>query len=91
MYYKLVQANVVCKELGYDGAKMALSNSHFGSVPRRFAFDDVHCNGNESALHKCSHLTDHDCQPGEAAGVVCHAAAAANESLIGKNHPSLAG
>jgi hypothetical protein len=85
----MVQANVVCKELGYDGAEMAFTDSHFGSVPSRFAFDNVDCNGSESAVHKCPHLTDHDCQQGEAAGVVCRAAAA-NESPIGKNHPSLA-
>ena len=33
--------------------------------------DDVACSGNESTLTSCSHITSHNCEHSEDAGVQC--------------------
>jgi hypothetical protein len=44
------QANVVCRQLGFEGALLVFSNSHFGFVPQKFSYDDVNCGGTETNL-----------------------------------------
>ena len=65
------QANVVCRQLGFSRASEATINSHFGSVPDEFAFDDVFCSGNEAALTECAYVSDDNCNSIEGAGVIC--------------------
>ena len=47
------------------------SRSFFGNVTSNFAMDNVNCRGHETSLALCDHSDSHDCNGGEAAGVVC--------------------
>ena len=61
-----VQANVVCRMLGY-----ATMDSAYGRVENDFIMDDVKCSGNEASLKQCGHSKRHNCGGGEAAGAIC--------------------
>ena len=65
-------ANVVCRMLGYVGGGQATSNSYFGQVSTDFGMDDVLCQGTESDILDCPHITTHNCGPSEGAGVICN-------------------
>ena len=68
----LLQAKVVCRQLGYSGAERATIGSHFGySSYSKFSYDDVNCYGFEYSLDRCSHEDTNNCRPNEVAGVVC--------------------
>jgi deleted-in-malignant-brain-tumors protein 1 len=62
---------VVCRQLGYLAVENVTTNSFYGYVPAVFAFDNVNCTGNESAVTACAHLNVDDCSANEGAGVVC--------------------
>ena len=44
-YWDINDAQVVCNQLGYNGAQSATLYSQFGSVSDTFIYDDVACNG----------------------------------------------
>ena len=69
--FTIVDANVVCNQLGYGNATRV---SFFGAGTGSIVFDDVGCVGNEVFLHDCSHagLHTHNCQHSEDVGVVCN-------------------
>ncbi|XP_063589192.1 neurotrypsin-like isoform X2 [Penaeus indicus] len=75
------EADVVCKQLGFEGALSFTRNDQFGSnaagerrrgEQTKFWLDDLRC-GNVSDLKNCSSkpLGIHDCVSSEIAGVVC--------------------
>ena len=78
-------ANVVCRQLGYDSGKerfyrlhcdspnigTAFSTAYFGQGTGTIVMDDVDCDGTESYLTNCTHTTNHNCYHGEDAGVRC--------------------
>ncbi|KOX72728.1 Lysyl oxidase like protein 2B [Melipona quadrifasciata] len=68
-----LEANVVCRQLGFDGAIKPTSNGHFGQARRRYWMDNVYCDGSEDELSKCRFdgWGASDCGGGEAAGVIC--------------------
>ena len=72
----LPDAQVVCRQLGFDGAIEALSNAYFGagddSMP--ILLDDVICFGNEAMLSQCllPPVGQHNCRHYEDAGVRCY-------------------
>ncbi|XP_003401353.1 lysyl oxidase homolog 3A isoform X1 [Bombus terrestris] len=68
-----LEANVVCRQLGFDGAIKPTSNGHFGQARRRYWMDNVYCDGSENELSKCrfDEWGASDCEGGEAAGVIC--------------------
>ena len=50
------------------------SEAHFGRVAgggSSFAMDNTACNGTETKLVDCGHVSPDDCGAGEVAGVVC--------------------
>ncbi|XP_028395740.1 deleted in malignant brain tumors 1 protein-like [Dendronephthya gigantea] len=66
-------AQVVCRQLGYQKAFMALQGNLVPSGSGQIWLDDVHCSGNEQNLANCSHRGwgVHDCRHSEDAGVKC--------------------
>ena len=72
-YWDLQDANVVCRELGYDGALSAPQGAAFGQGTGQIWMDDVKCVGNETSISLCTHKGwgVHDCGHSEDASVVC--------------------
>ena len=45
--------------------------AYFGAGTGSIVMDDVQCTGSESYLTNCSHITNHNCDHSEDAGVSC--------------------
>uniref|UniRef100_A0A8C5CT46 SRCR domain-containing protein n=1 Tax=Gadus morhua TaxID=8049 RepID=A0A8C5CT46_GADMO len=73
--WDLVDAQVVCRQLGCGRVLFAAHGATFGPGQGPIGLDDVNCNGHESELTQCGHrgLWTHDCGHQEDAGVVCEA------------------
>ena len=65
--------DVVCRILGFRGAKQVRSGAYYGEGSGRILLDDVNCKGHESHLLDCAHIgvNGHDCDHSEDAGVEC--------------------
>ncbi|KAI8492991.1 hypothetical protein Bbelb_289950 [Branchiostoma belcheri] len=72
-HWDLHDAEVVCRQLGYNGAWEAPIGAYFGPGTGKIWLDDVSCNGHEVYLSDCPHngWEEHNCQHSEDAGVVC--------------------
>ncbi|XP_076295127.1 lysyl oxidase homolog 3A [Lasioglossum baleicum] len=68
-----LEAAVVCRQLGFDGAIKPTVNGHFGQARRRYWMDNVYCDGSEDELSKCRFdgWATSDCESSETAGVIC--------------------
>jgi len=66
-------ANVVCRQLGFEGAFKAVTFAAFGRGKGQIWMDNVLCRGNESSLTECYHVGwgKHNCDHSKDAGVVC--------------------
>ena len=71
--WDIIDANVVCRQLGYVGATSAPGQAFFGAGKGPTYYDNVTCTGREARLADCSHrgIGIHNCDHGEHAGVVC--------------------
>ncbi|GAB0087545.1 Lysyl oxidase [Sergentomyia squamirostris] len=77
--WSLLEANVVCRELGLGYASMALQTDFFESdnTTKRILLSGTECYGNETGLEDCQHhevhLAGEHCSKGgrHVAGVVC--------------------
>ena len=71
--WSITDAQVVCRQLGYQGAAFAHQSAHFGQGSGGILLDDVNCTGVESSLLQCSHngAYTHDCGHDEDASVTC--------------------
>ncbi|XP_071828206.1 scavenger receptor cysteine-rich domain-containing group B protein-like isoform X2 [Apostichopus japonicus] len=70
-YWDILDALVVCCELGFDGALEAPGEALFGEGIGIIRLDEVNCSGSETSLIDCNYQTMHDCFHFEDAGVVC--------------------
>ena len=71
--WDIQDATVVCRQLGYGRALVALSNAFYGRGSGPIWYDNVLCQGNEASVTQCAHqgLGVHDCVHSEDAGVIC--------------------
>ena len=71
--WDLQDADVVCRQLGYDGALSAPRAAAFEKGTGPIWLDDVGCFGNEKSIFKCGHQGwgVENCGHSEDAGVVC--------------------
>uniref|UniRef100_A0A3B1ILP1 SRCR domain-containing protein n=1 Tax=Astyanax mexicanus TaxID=7994 RepID=A0A3B1ILP1_ASTMX len=71
--WNMIDAAVVCRELGCGEAVDAVSESHFGSGSGPIWMDDVDCSGSESTLKKCQMRGwgKHNCNHSTDAAVIC--------------------
>ncbi|XP_071828209.1 neurotrypsin-like isoform X2 [Apostichopus japonicus] len=69
--WDISDAEVVCRQLGFDRDLGALSVGFFSEGTGLIHLDDVECSGSESSLLDCVHTSDHNCGHGEDAGVSC--------------------
>jgi hypothetical protein len=66
-------ANVVCRQLGYNTAVAAYQSAHYGQGSGQILLDDLSCTGSESYLWDCprSNWATHNCDHSEDASVKC--------------------
>ena len=74
--WDLHDADVVCRQLGYEGALTALRGAEFGQGTGQIWLDDVRCVGDETSISECRHggWGVHNCGHSEDAGMVCRTA-----------------
>ena len=66
-------AQVVCRELGYDGGVRAISGKYIPDGTGQIWLDNVACSGSEPSLSSCPHSEwgRHNCLHSFDAGVEC--------------------
>lgn len=72
-YWELPDANVLCRQLGFDGALLALRSAAYGQGTGVIWMDDVDCTGNEKSIFQCRHKGwgMGNCDHGKDASVIC--------------------
>ena len=71
--FDINDANVVCRELGYQGATRYHHYAYYGQGSGPIWLDNLACTGAETSLYNCSHsgVGNHNCYHYGDVGVVC--------------------
>ncbi|XP_066275306.1 uncharacterized protein [Branchiostoma lanceolatum] len=71
--FALIDANVVCRQLGYGSATGARGRATFGEGSGQIWLDNLACRGSETTIGDCDHSGwgYHNCRHNEDASVVC--------------------
>ncbi|XP_071508583.1 scavenger receptor cysteine-rich domain-containing group B protein-like [Diadema antillarum] len=73
--WDMTDANVVCRQLGYESALSTKSSAYFGRGQdnQEIFLDEVNCYGDEEEVIECSSngWGNHDCGHNEDVGVIC--------------------
>lgn len=74
-YWELPDADVVCHQLGFERALLALRSAAYGQGTGTIWLDDVECTGNEKSLSQCGHKGwgIGNCDHSKDASVICMA------------------
>lgn len=72
-HWEMPEANVVCRQLGFERASEALRSAAFGEGSGVIWMDNVNCTGSETAITHCKHngWRTTDCTHKQDAGVIC--------------------
>jgi deleted-in-malignant-brain-tumors protein 1 len=75
--WDILDASVVCRQLGFAGAISAFTGSLFGRGKGPVWFSNVQCNGNETGISQCIYFnnkksTSSSMNPNAEAGVECY-------------------
>ena len=83
--WDIVDANVVCRQLGFDRATFAPGPGAFGEGSGPIYYDNVECRGAELRLVNCPNPGTgvHNCVHADDAGVVCYNIAGQLNSVPG--------
>ncbi|XP_038052403.1 deleted in malignant brain tumors 1 protein-like [Patiria miniata] len=68
--WRIEEANVVCRQLGYPSAFQAWSNAHFGRGSGPVVLENVACDGHESRIDQCDSVMS-SCSHYYDVGVTC--------------------
>ncbi len=71
--WNYIDADVVCRQLGFDKASRPWYKAHYGQAPGPIWLDQMHCSPNDQRVSDCSSngWGIHDCRKREDAGVDC--------------------
>ena len=71
--WDILDARVVCYELGYPYAVTVLKSAHYGQGNGQIWFSNVRCLGNESNLFACGRnaIGNHSCEHDHDAAIEC--------------------
>ena len=71
--WDLIDADVVCKELGQPGAEKAVTSGDFGPGSGPIFLDEVDCSENETSFFNCpsNGYYNNTCSHSQDAGVIC--------------------
>ncbi|KAK6487410.1 neurotrypsin-like isoform X1 [Huso huso] len=85
-----MDAEVVCRQLGFSGTPKAWSWAQFGSGSGPILLDEVRCSGNELSLEECAHSGwgEHNCDHVEDAAVSCNPYSDGVVRLVDGDSPS---
>ncbi|KAJ8040995.1 Neurotrypsin [Holothuria leucospilota] len=72
-FWDRLDADVVCRQLGYTGSAYSRTSESFGLGEGRIWLDDVRCTGSEESLQDCrmNDIGDENCGHSEDVGVEC--------------------
>ncbi|XP_038052381.1 uncharacterized protein LOC119725091 [Patiria miniata] len=72
--WTIIDAHVICRQLGYPSASQAWHSAHFGRGSGPILLSNVVCHGNESSIDQCQHsgwYVTSGCRHNNDAGVTC--------------------